>query len=163
MSEMVVRCVGALIYAADGRLLLIRRANPPGRWRWSLPGGRVESGETDEQAVIREVAEETGLTVTTGRLVGTVHRPGPRIGPGPRPGKDSGDDSGGQRPERTVTFAIYDYECQVVGGAPAAGSDASGLCWVDAAALDALDGCGALVDLLAETLRGWQALPERPS
>ncbi|HEX3780443.1 MAG TPA: NUDIX domain-containing protein [Pseudonocardiaceae bacterium] len=148
MAETVVRCVGALVHAADGRLLLIRRANPPGRWRWSLPGGRVEPGETDAQAVIREVAEETGLRVAAGRLVGSVRRPGP----GRRPASGVSTGPG-------VMFDIYDYECAVLGGAPAAGSDASGLRWVDAAAFAALDGCGALVDLLADTLRGWQALP----
>jgi ADP-ribose pyrophosphatase YjhB (NUDIX family) len=146
-------------------LLLIRRANPPGRWRWSLPGGRVEPGETDAQAVTREVAEETGLTVTAGRLVGVVRRPGPRgparPAPGPGPANDSGGDANPERPQAGVIFDIYDYSCRVVGGAPAAGSDASGLRWVDAAAFAALDGAGALVDLLAETLRGWQSLPGR--
>lgn len=47
----------------DGRLLLIRRAREPGRGRWSLPGGRVEFGESLEQAIRREVAEETGLAI----------------------------------------------------------------------------------------------------
>lgn len=47
----------------DGRLLLIRRAREPGRGRYSLPGGRVEFGESLEHAVHREVAEETGLTI----------------------------------------------------------------------------------------------------
>ena len=158
MSGTLVRCVGALIYDPAGRLLLIRRANPPGRWRWSLPGGRVEPGESDARAVIREVAEETGLAVTAGRLVGVVRRKGPRPAPGPGPANDSGR----QQARSGVTFDIYDYECQVVGGEPAAGSDASGLRWVDAAAFAALDGAGALVEQLAETLRGWQALPRTP-
>ena len=42
--EDTVACVGALTYTADGRLLLVRRANEPGRGLWSLPGGRVEPG-----------------------------------------------------------------------------------------------------------------------
>ena len=135
-TQHVVRCVGALIHRQDGRLLLIRRANPPGRGRWSLPGGRVEPGESDDVAVIREVAEETGLIVTAHELVGSVKRPG-----------------------AGVIFDIHDYRCAVVGGDPAAGSDASGLRWVDAAEFAALDGAGALSDLLADTLREWAAGP----
>ena len=69
-SERTIRCVGALVHDSNGRLLLVRRANPPGEGMWSIPGGRVEPGETDEAAVTREVAEETGLSVTVGRLVG---------------------------------------------------------------------------------------------
>jgi len=38
----LVPCVGAIVRDADGRLLLIRRANPPAQGQWSLPGGRVE-------------------------------------------------------------------------------------------------------------------------
>ena len=62
--------MGALAYDADGRLLLIRRGNEPGRGLWSVPGGRVEPGESDAEAVVREMAEETGLVVEPGALVG---------------------------------------------------------------------------------------------
>ena len=44
-----------------GRFLLVRRAHPPAQGKWSIPGGRVEPGETGEQAVVRELLEETGL------------------------------------------------------------------------------------------------------
>ena len=60
-----VAAVGA-IAIRDGALLLIRRGHAPSRGRWSLPGGRVEPGETAEQALVREVAEETGLVVEVG-------------------------------------------------------------------------------------------------
>lgn len=53
-----------------GLLLLVRRAHDPGRGRYSLPGGRVEFGESLEQAVHREVAEETGLVIEIVRLAG---------------------------------------------------------------------------------------------
>jgi len=66
-------CVGGVVIH-DGRLLLIQRATDPGAGQWSLPGGRVESGETMEAAVAREVHEETGLRVRVGELVGWVER-----------------------------------------------------------------------------------------
>jgi 8-oxo-dGTP diphosphatase len=54
----------------DGRILLVRRARAPGRGLYSLPGGVVEAGETLHQAVVREVFEETGLTVEPVGLAG---------------------------------------------------------------------------------------------
>ena len=58
-----VECVGAVIKDAGGRLLLIKRGHEPGAGLWSLPGGRIEPGETDQQA-------------TCGSLVGTAELPG---------------------------------------------------------------------------------------
>jgi ADP-ribose pyrophosphatase YjhB (NUDIX family) len=116
-----VPCVGGLAYDAAGRLLLIRRRNEPGRGLWSVPGGRVEPGETDAQALVREMAEETGLVVETGPLVGRVRR-------GP--------------------YAIADYRCTVVGGDLRAGDDASEVRWCDAAALAALPLVEELVETL---------------
>jgi ADP-ribose pyrophosphatase YjhB (NUDIX family) len=72
-----VPCVGALVYDDAGRILLVRRANPPAQGLWSVPGGRVEAGEDGPRAVVREVAEETGLVVVAGRLVGSVLRDAP--------------------------------------------------------------------------------------
>lgn len=62
--------VGAVATDEDGRLLVVRRRNPPGAGRWTVPGGRVEPGERLADAVAREVAEETGLEVEIGRVVG---------------------------------------------------------------------------------------------
>ncbi|MEH6952277.1 NUDIX hydrolase [Nitrobacter sp. NHB1] len=61
--------VSAAIFR-DGKILLVRRARPPGRGLHSLPGGRVEFGETMAEALHREVAEETGLTVEIVGLAG---------------------------------------------------------------------------------------------
>jgi ADP-ribose pyrophosphatase YjhB (NUDIX family) len=54
--------VSAAIFR-DGKVLLVRRARPPGKGLHSLPGGRIEFGETIASALHREVMEETGLTV----------------------------------------------------------------------------------------------------
>lgn len=126
----VIPCVGAVIRDAGGRLLLIRRGHEPGKGLWSLPGGRVESGETDEQAVVREVAEETGLAVTPGRLIGGVRRPGAAPG---------------------TEYDIRDYAAEVTGGTLAPGDDADDACWAALADLATLP----LTDGLLDTLRSW--------
>lgn len=129
-----VPCVGALVHDDEGRLLVVRRGRAPGAGRWSVPGGRVEAGESDEQAVRREVLEETGLHVTVGLRVGTVQRPGP----------------GG------TLYDIRDYACGLaVVTAPVAGDDADEVRWVDRAQLTALD----LVDGLWDSLAEWGMLP----
>ncbi|WP_410675193.1 NUDIX hydrolase [Amycolatopsis sp. cmx-4-68] len=132
LTSTTVRCVGGIVFDAHGSLLLIRRVNDPGSGQWSLPGGRVEPGESDKEAVIRELREETGLDVIPGTLVGSVTR-------GP--------------------FEIHDYACEVAGGVLTPGDDASDARWSDAADLTALDAAGELVDALYVTLRGWNALP----
>ena len=109
--DTTVPCVGGLTYDDEGRLLVVQRANEPGRGLWSVPGGRVEPGEDDAAALVREMREETGLEVAPGPLVGSVRR-------GP--------------------FAIADYRCTVVGGALRAGDDALDARFVDLAALEAL-------------------------
>jgi 8-oxo-dGTP diphosphatase len=128
-----IRCVGAVIRDRDGRLLLIRRGHPPGEGLWSLPGGRVEAGESDHAAVIREIAEETGLVVVPGVFLGAVERPGP----------------GG------AVFDIRDYEAALTGGELIAGDDAADVRWVSPAGLAALPVTAGL----AKALTAWRVLP----
>lgn len=61
--------VSAVIFR-DGKVLLVRRANEPGRGLYSVPGGRVEHGETLHQAAAREVSEETSLTIDIAGFAG---------------------------------------------------------------------------------------------
>jgi 8-oxo-dGTP diphosphatase len=118
-----IRCVGGLAYDEHGRLLLVQRANEPGRGRWAVPGGRVEPGEDDAAALVREMQEETGLLVQPGELVGRVRR---------------------------GVFDIGDYRCTVVGGALRPGDDAADARWCDAAELAALPLVDLLVQTLRE-------------
>ena len=106
---MRIKCVGAIIVDAAGRLLLIQRGHPPGEGLWSLPGGRVEAGESDDAALIREMLEETSLTIAVGDLAGTVDRPGPGHG--------------------ETVYEIHDYHATVVAGTLRAGDDAADARW----------------------------------
>ena len=68
-----VLAVGAVVIAPSARVLVVRRGHPPLYGQWTLPGGRVQPGESIVQAVAREVEEETGIAVTVGPLVEVVH------------------------------------------------------------------------------------------
>ena len=114
-------------------MLLVRRANPPAQGLWSIPGGRVEPGEDDETAVVREVAEETGLRVRPVRHVGSVQR-------------DAGEGD---------VYLIEDFLCAVLGGTLRAGDDASEADWFSVALLGGVATSPGLVEALAE----WDLLP----
>ena len=64
--------VGAVIWRGPEQLLLVRRGRPPRKGEWSIPGGRVEMGETLHDALVREVAEETGLFVQLAGFIDVV-------------------------------------------------------------------------------------------
>lgn len=59
----------------DESILLIKRKNQPFKGMWALPGGFVEYGETVEEAILREVKEETGMDAKIKRLLGVYSRP----------------------------------------------------------------------------------------
>ncbi|OLT49205.1 hypothetical protein BJF85_10100 [Saccharomonospora sp. CUA-673] len=71
--------VGVVVRDEDGRVLLGLRAKAGEPVVWCLPGGAVDPGESFEQAAVRELAEETGLTADTADVVGLVLAPGPDV------------------------------------------------------------------------------------
>lgn len=70
-----VLAVDAVIQLEDNRIVLVRRRNPPFQGWWALPGGACEIGESVQEALNREVKEETGLEVKTIRLIGVFSDP----------------------------------------------------------------------------------------
>jgi mutator protein MutT len=129
--------VGAVV-VHEGRVLLIRRGKEPLRGRWLVPGGTVEWGETLEQAVVREVEEETGLVVRPRELLVVLDRIHPAAG---APG------------EIAYHYVIVDYLCDWVSGTPRAGSDADEVALVPVGELAAYDVPQAALDVVAEGLR----------
>ena len=97
----------------DGRALLIRRGHEPYRGAWSIPGGKLELGETIPQAVRRELKEETGLDVEVGELIEALER-------------IERDADGRVR----FHFLILDYRCHARAAQPTAGGDAMDVAFV---------------------------------
>ena len=103
--------VGGVV-VRDGRVLLIRRGKPPLLRQWTIPGGTVELGETLQQAVVREMREETALSVQPLDVLTVFDRI-----------EREGD-------EVRYHFVIVDFLCRASAGEARAGSDALEVAWV---------------------------------
>jgi mutator protein MutT len=97
--------IGGII-VHEGRVVLVKRRFEPLAGQWSIPGGAVETGETLESCLIREMAEETGFVVEVGPVVEVLDR-------------ITHDDDG----RVLYHFVLIDYLCWPVGGELRAGSD----------------------------------------
>jgi 8-oxo-dGTP diphosphatase len=71
-TSLPVACVGAVVWRGAAALLLVRRGKQPRLGQWSIPGGRIEPGETQHEAIAREVREETGIAIELGPLIDIV-------------------------------------------------------------------------------------------
>ncbi len=107
-----IAAVGAVVLDGD-QVLLVRRGHEPLKGAWSLPGGGVELGETLEEAVCREVREETGLVVAPVRRVAVLDR--------------IDRDAAGRV---LYHYVLIDYLCRVLGGSLRLASDASAVRWI---------------------------------
>jgi 8-oxo-dGTP diphosphatase len=121
LAERIVLGVGAVIWNARDEVLLIRRMNPPRQTEWSLPGGRVEFGETLRAALVREVREETGLDVEILALIDVAEL--------------MADAPAGADGEH---YVLVDFCARVLAGDAAAASDAAEARWFSVAEMEAL-------------------------
>lgn len=119
--------VGAIVQDDRGRLLVVRRGNPPSEGRWTLPGGKVERGERLAEAVRREMAEETGLDVEVGGFVGVA-----------------------EVVAEDRHYVIVDLRAAVVGGELRAGDDAADVRWMGRGDLEEVATTPGLLDFLDE-------------
>jgi len=125
----VVRAVGAVVVNALGQVLLVYRGRPPAAGTWTLPGGRIELGESPEAAIVRELREETSLATVVLCPIGEViiEREG-------------------------TTFGVQEYLVTPLDDtAPRAGDDAAGVRW---ALPEELEKFGLLDDAVAVIKRG---------
>jgi 8-oxo-dGTP diphosphatase len=112
--------VGAIVFK-DNRVLLVRRGKPPAEDLWAIPGGRVEIGETLQEAAEREIMEETGVTIRALVPVYTF---------------DVIDlDTRGRI---QFHYVIVDLTAEYIGGEPRAGDDAAAARWVSSDELSML-------------------------
>jgi ADP-ribose pyrophosphatase YjhB (NUDIX family) len=129
----VVGVGGVLVH--EGRVLLIRRGKEPLYGRWVVPGGTVELGEPLEEALVREMLEETGLEVEPLELI-TVF--------------DRIERDGGQV---LYHYVIVDYLCRWLSGEARAASDALEVAWAAPDELDRYDLPAKALEVVQEAFR----------
>jgi len=117
--------VGGVV-VQDGAILMVERGRPPRAGQWAIPGGKLHWGELLEEAVAREVEEETGLSVEVGELIWT----GQTIGP-------------------DWHFILLDFEATVIGGSLSAGDDAADAAWVPLDEVEELPLTSSMHELIA--------------
>ena len=127
--------VGAIV-VKEGRVLLVRRGQPPSEGLWAIPGGRVELGETMQEAAEREILEETGLTIRARKPVYTFDA-------------IVRDDSGRVR----FHYVIADLLAEYVSGELQPGDDACEARWVGPGELDGLPINQTTLEVLEEIIR----------
>lgn len=124
--------VGAVVFNA-GKVLLVKRSNPPAKGLWAIPGGKVKEGETLQQALKREILEETHLHVEPGEIA-TVFDVIE---------KDASDNV-------TVHYVIIDFICRLKSGQLRAGDDAQEAGWFTEEEIKKVPVNQKTIDLLKE-------------
>ena len=136
--------VGGVV-VRDGRVLLVRRGKAPLYGRWTVPGGTVELGETLEEAVVREMEEETSLRVEPLEVLAVfdrIDREGERV---------------------LYHYVIVDYLCRSRPGEAVAASDALEVAWASAGELGQYDLPAKAMEVVLDALERAAALPSADS
>ena len=120
----------AAIIVRDDEILLVKRGSQPAIGKWSIPGGSVEIGETLEEAVKREVMEETGLEIEVGEIAG-IHELIVR-----------------ENGELQFHYVLIDYFAKAKPGDPVAATDAADCRWVRLSDIGEYDLTATLIDAL---------------
>jgi 8-oxo-dGTP diphosphatase len=115
LDDKFTDCVGVICFRGDD-VLLIQRGTAPRKGEWSIPGGRIEAGESEAQAALRELYEETGVRAALGPKVDIV-----------------------LAEFEGFHYRLHDYVAEWMGGEPRAGDDAAKAVFTPS---DALDGLG---------------------
>lgn len=135
--------VGAVVLDGE-RVLLARRGRAPSAGKWSIPGGLVHLGERLEEALVREIEEESGLRVRPLGLCGVIDRVV-------------------REPDAVrYHYVIIDYVAECVGGLLAAGSDAAEVRWVAVGDLGQYDTTEGLADMVQRALAIQRAMSSQP-
>lgn len=129
-----IRAVSAAIYH-EGRFLLVERANPPAQGLYAYPGGRVEQGETLEQAVRREVIEETGALLSDIQHLVDLELA-------------SETESG------RIEFILSVHKAGFAGGKIVAGDDAAAAFWFTIEEMVALPLAGSVLEIAQQIVAG---------
>jgi ADP-ribose pyrophosphatase len=122
MTETHPRVAAGAVIMRGGKVLLVKRKNPPSKGRWAIPGGKVFAGERLREAVKREIREEAGIEIDVGEVVhvfDVIER-----------------NKGGHL---SVHYVIIDFEARYRSGELRAGDDALEVRWVAPEEIDALD------------------------
>lgn len=121
-----IACVGVVVFKGDD-VLVIKRKYPPNAGSWSIPGGRIETGETEIEAAHREVSEETGLTIEIVKKIVAL-----------------------DVAFKNVPYRLHDYAALWVDGEPVAADDASVAKFVSPENLAKLDMWDKTIEVIAD-------------
>jgi ADP-ribose pyrophosphatase YjhB (NUDIX family) len=130
------------IYNPRGQVLLVQSGKAPRAGKWGLPGGLIDLGESLVDAAVREVTEETGVSIAVGGLV-TTFEPIYRDAEG----------------KIEYHYVVLEYWAHYLGGEPVAQDDVVATAWVESADLEGYSLTSEQIAVLHKTFAAWHEAP----